>query len=366
MWYQKFDTFIRGLGFTRSKADHYVYFKLIGDRVIYLVLYVDDMLLVGNDKEIIQDLNTQLSSKFDMKDLGAANYILGMEIKRDREKRKLSLNQRKYVEKILQRFNMQDSKSAKVPIPVGVKLSTKQYPKTQEEEDDTSVVPYVSAIGSMMYAMVYTRPDIAHAVGELSRFMSKLGKEHQTIVKRVFKYLRGTSDYGLCYQGRPGLDRVLDIRGFVDTDCAGDMDQRRCTSGYVFNLFGGAVSWMSKKQSVVVLSTIEAENMTATHARKEAVWLSRLCSSMGLVQGAIRIDCDSQSAIFLAKNLAYHSKTKHIDVQYHFVRDMIEDEKVLLVKVDTLKNTVDALTKSVSSEKFSQCRETMGISGLKK
>jgi len=110
---------------------------------------------------------------------------------------------------------------------------------------------------------------------------------------------------------------------------------------------------MSKKQSVVVLSTIEAENMTATHARKEAVWLSRLCSSMGLVQGAIRIDCDSQSAIFLAKNLAYHSKTKHIDVQYHFVRDMIEDEKVLLVKVDTLKNTVDALTKSVSSEKFS-------------
>ena len=133
MWYQKFDTFIWGLGFTRSKEDHCVYFKLIGDRVIYLVLYVDDMLLVGNDKEIIQDLKTQLSSKFDMKDLGAANYILGMEIKRDWEKRKLWLNQRKYVETILQRFNMQDSKSVKVPILVGVRLSTKQCPKTQEE-----------------------------------------------------------------------------------------------------------------------------------------------------------------------------------------------------------------------------------------
>ena len=125
------------------------------------------------------------------------------------------------------------------------------------------------------------------------------------------------------------LDRVLDIHGFVDADWAGDMDQRRSTSGYVFNLFGGIVSWMSKKQFVVALSTTDAEYMAATHAGKELVCLQRLCSSMGSVQGAIRIDCDNQSAIFLAKNPAYHSKTKHIDVQYHFVRDMIEDKKHL-------------------------------------
>eukprot|EP00253_Pinus_taeda_P036336 PITA_36336 len=270
-----------------------------------------------------------------MKDLGAANYILGMEIKRDRAKRKLWLNQRKYVETILQRFIMQDSKPVKVLILVGVRLSGEQCPKTQEEEDDMSHVPYASAVGSLMYAMVCTRPDIAHVVGVLSRFMSKPGKEHWTAVKRVFR---------------------LGWR----------LDQRISTSGYVFNLFGGAVSWMSKKQSVVALSTTEAEYMAATHASKEAIWFQRLCSSMGLVQGAIRIDCDSQSAIFLAKNPAYHSKTKHIDVQYHFVRDMIEDKKALLVKVDTLKNTADALTKSVSSEKFSWCRETMGVSGLEK
>ena len=195
-----------------------MYLKLIGDRVIYLVLYVDDMLLVGNDKEISQDLKTHLSSKFDMKDLGAANYILGMEIKRDRTKRKLWLNQRKYVETILQRFNMQNSKPVKVPIPVGARLSAEQCPKTQEEEEDMSRVPYTSAVSSLMYAMICTRPDIAHAVGVLSRFISKPGKEHWTAVKRVFRYLRGTSDYGLCYQGRPGLDRVLDIHGFVDAD----------------------------------------------------------------------------------------------------------------------------------------------------
>ena len=183
-------------------------------------------------------------------------------------------------------------------------------------------------------------------------------------MKRVFRYLCGTSDYGLCYQGRPGLDRVLYIHGFTDADWAGDLDQRRSKIWYVFGLFGGAVSWMSKRQFVVALSTTKAEYMTATHASKEAVWLQRFCSSMGLLQRAIRIDCDSQSEIFLAKNPAYHSKTKHIDVQYHFVRDMVEDKRVLLVKVDTLKNVADALTKSVSTQKFSWCRETMGVEEL--
>src|SRR3984885_4706766 len=134
-----------------------------------------------------------------------------------------------------------------------------------------SHVPYASAVSSLMYEMVCTRLDIAHAVGVLNMFMSKLGKEHWTTVKRVFRYLHGTSDYGLCYQGRPGLDRVLDIHGFVDAEWAGDMDQRRSTSGYVFNLFGGVVSWMSKKQSVVALSTTEAEYIAATHASKEEV-----------------------------------------------------------------------------------------------
>ena len=136
---------------------------------------------------------------------------------------------------------MQDSKPVKVPIPVGVKLSAEQCPKTQEEEDDMFCVPYASVVDSLMYAMVCTRPDIAHAVGVWSRFMSKPGKGHWTTVMRVLRYLCGTSDYGLCYQGRPRLDRVLDIHGFVDTDWAGYLDQRKSTSGYVFNLFGGAV-----------------------------------------------------------------------------------------------------------------------------
>jgi hypothetical protein len=134
-----------------------------------------------------------------------------------------------------------------------------------------SHVPYVSVVGSLMYTMVYTRPDIAHVVGVLSRYMSKPGKEHWTTVKRVFRYFCSTSSYGLCYQGRPGLDKVLDIHGFVDADWAGDLDRRRSTRGYVFNLFGGAISWMSKIQVVVALSTTKYEYMASTHASKEKV-----------------------------------------------------------------------------------------------
>ena len=145
--------------------------------------------------------------------------------------------------------------------------------------------------------------------------MPKSRKEHWATVKRVFRYLRGTTDHAICYQGRAGPNIVLDVHGFVDADWAGDLDQRRSRSGYVFSLFGGAISWMGKKQAVVALSTIEVEYMAGTHASKEVVWLQRLCSELGFKQQAVRIDCDSQSAIFLAKNPAYHSRMKHIGVQ---------------------------------------------------
>jgi hypothetical protein len=132
----------------------------------------------------------------------------------------------------------------------------------------------------------------------------------------------------------------------------------------VFNLFGGAINWMRKRQVVVALSTIEVEYMTPTHESKEEIWLHRLCLGIGLVQKEVRLECDSQSAIFLEKNPTYHSKTKHIDVKNHFVRDMVEENKVFLEKVNTLKNVADSLTKFVSTKKFSWCRVTMDIVAL--
>lgn len=236
MRYKKFDTYILGLGFVRSKAYRCVYCKRVGENFVYVVMYVDVMLLIGNNMEVIKEVKSQLSSKFDMKDLVVANFILGMEIKINRADMKLWLNKRKYVETILNRFSMQESKPVKVPIPKGVNLSTEQCPKTQEEED-MSHVPYASVVGSLMYAMVCTRPYIADTMGVLRRYMSKPGKENWTYVKRVFKYLCETTNSAICYQGRVGPNRVLDVHGFVDVDWVGDLDHKRSTSGYVFNLF---------------------------------------------------------------------------------------------------------------------------------
>jgi hypothetical protein len=164
MWYQKFDTYILSFGFVRSKVDHCIYSKEEGGCFIYVTLYVDDMLLIGNNMNAIKEVKKQLFSMFDMKDLDAAKFILGMEIKRDRADINLWLNQVKYIEKILKCFNMQDCKHVKVSIPVGESLIVEQCPRTREEIEDMERVPYASVVGSLMYVMVSTRPEISHAM----------------------------------------------------------------------------------------------------------------------------------------------------------------------------------------------------------
>ncbi|GLJ29753.1 hypothetical protein SUGI_0587340 [Cryptomeria japonica] len=245
-------------------------------------------------KGMISELKSQLTAKFEMKDLGVAKYILGMEIRRDRVNRKLWLGQSKYVNSVLQRFNMQNCRPLSVPFTVGMKLSVLDCPTSPLEMEDMSRVPYQSAVGSLMYVMVCTRLDIAQAAGVLSRYMSNPGRVHWDAVKRVFRYLKGTSEYSLCYHGNSVADMAsLDIHGYVDSDWAGDIDSRRSTSAYVFTLFGGAISWMSKRQAVVALSTTEVEYMVATHACKEAIWLKRLCLDIGIKQGTVTVYCDS-------------------------------------------------------------------------
>ncbi|XP_057817161.1 secreted RxLR effector protein 161-like [Cryptomeria japonica] len=243
---------------------------------------------------MISDLKSQLSTQFEMKDLGATRYILGMEIIRDRAHRKLWISQRKYVNFVLERFNMTDCKQLVVLVLQGMKLSVEDCSKSPTEMEDMTRVPYASVVGILMYAMVCTRPDIAQAVGVLSRFMANPRRVHWDMVKRVFRYLWGTSKYSLCFHGDPTRPQhSLNICGYVDFDWAGDINSRRSTSGYVFTMFGGAVSWMSKWQAMVALSTTEVEYMTTTHACKEVIWLKRLCSDIGFDAGQIIICCDS-------------------------------------------------------------------------
>ena len=176
---------------------------------------------------------------------------------------------------------MQECKPVKVFFFVGVRLFKEKCPKTQEEEEGMSHVPYASDVGSLIYSMVCTRPELSHAVGVLSKYVSKLRKEHWIDLESVFTYLLGTIDHAIFYQGRSILARVLDVHGFVDADWVGYLDHRRSTSGYVFNLFGGTISCMSKKQVVVALSTTKAKYMAVTHESKKVVSWQRLCLEIG-------------------------------------------------------------------------------------
>ncbi|KAG9441314.1 hypothetical protein H6P81_017168 [Aristolochia fimbriata] len=212
-WYLKFDRFMLDIGFARSNADHCVYLQRFNDGdYIILTLYVDDMLVAGTNMKKIDDLKKRLANQFSMKDLGEAKQLLGMQITRDKKKKKLWLSQEGYVKKVLERFNMHESKAVTTTLGSQFKLSKEQGAKSDEEIAHMKTVPYASAIGSLMYAMVSTRPDIAHAVGVVSRFMKNPGKEHWEAVKWIFRHLKGTSDYCLCFGGNN-----IDVKGFVDS-----------------------------------------------------------------------------------------------------------------------------------------------------
>ena len=250
--------------------------------------------------------------------------------------------------KVLERFNMQKGKSLSTPLPAYLKLSKNDCPKSDEEKAAMAKIPYASACGSLMYAMVATRPDIAYAVGVVSRYISNPGKKHWDAVKSILRYLSGTVDWQLCY-GRGELSIV----GYVDSDYAGCVDNRRSTTGWIYTFAGSAISWRSVLQDCMSISTTEAEYVAASEACKEAIWLTRLVGDLGLEQKIPVLHCDSQSAIALAKNPVFHAKTKHIDVRHHFVQECLAEKRIDMVKIHTTENTADALTKSSPAIGFS-------------
>ena len=362
-WYKRFDSFMMGSGYHRSNYDSCVYFKKGSDgSFVYLLLYVDDMLIAAKNMSDVLILKKRLSKEFEMKDLGPAKKILGMEIRRDRKGGKLYLSQRSYIEKVLERFGMQNAKPVSTPLASHFRLSAQHSPQSKVEEAAMSRVPYSNAVGSIMYAMVCTRPDIAQAVSMVSRYMAHPGKVHWQAVKWILRYLRGSAELGLVFD-RNSSNGTL-VMGFVDSDFAGDLDKRRSLTGYLFTLSSSAISWRSTLQSTVALSTTEAEYMAAAEAVKEGIWLRNLVQELGLQQEVNSVVfCDNQSAIYLIRNQAYHERTKHIDVKYHFIREAVGERNITVKKIGTTDNPADMLTKPVPANKFKHCLNLIGMLG---
>ncbi|KAH9650014.1 hypothetical protein KPL70_026198 [Citrus sinensis] len=322
-WYLRFDEFITSHGFNKCSFDCCVYYKTTkADLRIYLLLYVDDMLIACKQRDEIDALKLLLSLEFDMKDLGHAKKILGLEIRRNRKEGKIFLTQEKYLAKVLDTFGMQSCKPVMTPLASHLRLSNQQCPHTNEEKSEMLKIPYANAVGCMMYAM-------------------------------------GTLGLGLQYGRSEG--RNSGLCGYVESDFAGDNDRRRPLTGYMFMLNGCLINWKASLQHIVALSTTEAEYTAATEDVKEALWLKGMLAELGKKQQSVDIHCDSSSAIYLSKNRVHHKRTKHIDVKLHFIRNEVSKGVIKMVKVHTDSNPADMLTKVVPTAKFNLCLDLIGV-----
>ena len=359
-WNLRFDESIKGFGFHRNVEESCVYKKVSGSDVTFLVLYVDDILLIGNSVPMLESVKTWLGQCFAMKDLGEAQYILGIRIYRDRSKRMIGLSQSTYVDKVLARFRMESCKKGFLPMSHGVALSKTQCPSTPDELQRMSAVPYASAIGSIMYAMICTRPDVSHALSMTSRYQSNPGEAHWGAAKNILKYLKRTKEKFLVYGGQDELT----VTGFTDASFQTDRDDFRSQSGYIFCLNGGAVSWKSAKQSTVADSTTEAEYLAAAEAAKEGVWIKKFVEELGVVPSIakpVALYCDNSGAIAQAKEPRDHHKSKHVLRKFHLLREIVERGDIEICKVHTDDNIADPLTKPLPQSKHEAHTAAMGI-----
>ena len=321
-----------------------------------VLVHVDDCTLIASTITLIAGFKAEITKHVKITDLGELHWLLGIEIKRNRELRTVHLSQRAYIDSILRRYNLQDLKPVSVPMDPSAQFSTAQAPSTTQEFAAIRDVPYHEAVGSLMYAALGTCPDIAYAVQTVSRFTRNPGLVHWEAVKWIFRYLKGTSELWLTFGGKE-----KQLTGYADAD--GSMaEDRHAISGYAFILHGGAVSWSAKRQEIVSLSTTESEYVAATHAAKEGLWLRSLLSQ--IFQTEIQptmLFSDNQSAIALMKDHQYHACTKHINIHFHFIHYVIENGQLHLIYCPTEDMVADTLTKALPSAKVKHFTSELGL-----
>lgn len=349
-WYFKIDSYFQESGFKRSENEPTLYLKKTGkDEFLVVCLYVDDMIYMGSNELIIAEFKTCMMKKFEMTDLGLLHYFLGLEVKQGFDG--IFISQRKYAMDLLKKFNMLNCKVEATPMNINEKLSR------DDNAEFVNATYFRSLVGGLNY-LCHTRPDIAFSVGVVSRFMHNPSTLHLGAAKRILRYVAGTAELGIWYSKVSNFK----LTGYTDSDHAGCMDDRRSTSGFLFNLGSGAISWSSKKQEVVALSSSEAEYISATTSASQAIWLRRLLADFNQKQaGATEIFCDSMSAIAMTKNQAYHSRTKHIDIRYHFIRSLVTNKDIVLKFCNTKEQVADILTKALPLEKQENFRKQMGV-----
>lgn len=352
-WNIKLNETLSSIGFTKTPSEPCVYTKLFGNEMVIVAIFVDDIIVFYNNDKTFDIVKNDLSKYFSLKDLGYLSYYLGLNIIKQNDE--IRVHQKNYINDLLRKFGMESCKTSTTPLSGKLEVST---------NSDTDQYPYQELIGCLMFLSVNTRPDISYATSYLSQFNTRYDKTHWLAAKRVLQYLKGTIDYQICYK-KSGMPLV----GYSDADWANCKIDRRSYTGYVFKLAGSPVSWASRKQQTVALSSAEAEYMAITEATKEGIYLKRFISEIicdpvvrqNFIPNSVTINTDSQSAQSLALNPVHHHRTKHIDTRYHFIRQKISDNIVNLEYTKSCDMPADVLTKPLLHNAHRRCILRLGL-----
>jgi hypothetical protein len=338
-WFERFTSYLLTIGFVASTADPSFFVLCTGSTVLYLLLYVDDIILIGNSSSAVTSLITQLAYTFELKDLGPLRFFLGLQI--DYNRAGLFVHQKKYVSDLLLKFNMTNCKPASTPFSISQKLQ----PSTDDVLPDPT--QYRSLVGALQYA-TFTRPDITYAVNQVCQYMHKPNSTHLVAAKRILRYLQGTFHLGIRFQSGSSS-----LTAFTDSDWAGDPYDCRFTTGITVFLGNNPITWVSKKQHTVSRSSTEAEYRALATGAAELAWLRQVLCDLGVyLPTAPTIWCDNTSAIALASNPVFHSRTKHIEVDYHFVRERVVRGDLHLHFISTEDQLADLFTKPLTTQRF--------------
>ena len=354
-WNAALDSQLKKLGFVQTSSDPCIYIAKEGEMCI-IAVYVDDIILAAKSDERLAEVKKYLTDCFEVRDMGELHHFLGMKIVQFCETGDVWIGQPAYAGSILQKFSMDAAKGADTPVDANVKLM-----KAVDSDESVDQELYQSAVGSLLYLSVATRPDIAYAVSNVAKFSANPTRQHWNAVKRIMRYIKATLNYGLLYQ----KDWPENLVGYSDADWGGDLDDRKSTSGYLFMMSGAATSWRSKKQSSIALSTAEAEYMALASAAQEAIWMRQLTTELrSKPVGATEIYEDNQSTICMAKSPQFHGRSKHIGIKYHFIREQVENGTVFLRYCRSESMIADMLTKGLHRDQFIRLRNLAGIKML--
>jgi hypothetical protein len=357
MWNKMVDEFLQECGFVPLISDPCLYLKKDDLGIHIIGLFVDDILQAATDTASLQKMRLLLEKRFKMTFLGEPKFCLGIEIERNMELKTTKIGLAGYTKKILNMFGFQDCNSVRTPQELNGKI-----PKAKDPSEIVDPDNYCRAVGCLVYLMSRTRPDIACAVRAVSEHLAAPTIAAWAAVKRIFRYLQGSIEEGFTYHAS---EKGFQISGQSDADWGSCINTRRSVSAVLVYLGDNLIMWRSKKQMTTALSSTEAEYMALTETFKEVIWLEQLMGELGLKEkGPIPVYEDNQGCILLAKNPIILSRSKHIDIRHHFIREKVASGLIEIIHKPTKEMTADALTKAITWESFQKHRKSMGLGGL--